>query len=235
MELQYLNGHKNMIIVTGASRGIGQYIFNYFLNKKLDVIGIYNKTEIKQNLANFVCLDLTDENAIKKFVSSTKLSNIVLINAAGITFASIAHKQSVQQFRNTLEVNSTAAFSIIKYLLPIMREQHYGRIINISSVVPQIGAPGNVAYAASKSALWGMSKVIAVENAIKGITSNCLNLGYCSLGMVKTIPAEVLNKIIETIPQKKLCEPYNITNAIEFLISSDYVTGAEININGGLH
>lgn len=235
MEPQYLNGRDLMIIVTGASGGIGQYILNYFIEKHWDVIGIYNKTNPVRHINNYIQLDLTDESAIKKFAASAKLSKIVLVNAAGVTFSAIAHKQSIQEFRNTFEVNSIGTFSLIKYLLPLMRNENFGRIINISSVVPQIGAPGNVAYAASKSALWGMSKVIAMENAEKGITSNCLNLGYCSLGMVDTIPADVLKKIIESIPQKKLCDPSNITNAIEFLIDSDYVTGSEIDINGGLY
>ncbi|MCK5146210.1 SDR family oxidoreductase [bacterium] len=224
-----------MIIITGASRGIGNYIFNYFLEKDDAVIGIYNKTKPKSHLSNFVCIDLTDQNAIEKFIYSLSLKDVVLINAAGVSFAAIAHKQSIQQFKDTLELNSVASFTLIKKLLPIMRKQNYGRIINISSVVPQIGTPGNVAYAASKAALWGMSKVIAIENATKGITSNCLNLGYCNIGMIETIPHDILKRIIETIPLKRLCEPHNITNAIEFLIASEYVTGTEININGGMY
>ena len=224
-----------MIIISGASGGIGQYIFNYFLEKKeQEVIGIYNKTKPKKHLDNFVKIDLPDENSVQEFANSKGLNNIVLINAAGVAYSGIAHKQSVNQFRNTIELNSVATFSLIRHLLPIMREQNYGRIINISSVVPQIGTPGNVAYAASKSALWGMSKVIAIENATKGITSNCINLGYCSIGMIESIPSNILNKIIDAIPQRRLCEPHNITNAIEFLLNSEYVTGTQININGGL-
>ena len=226
---------KNTIIITGASRGLGNYIFNYFVKKNIDVIGFYNKTLPKNYISNYENIDISDENQIIKFVTNRKIKNIILINAAGIAFASMAHKQSVQQFKEIIELNCTATFSLIKHLLPIMRAQNYGRIINISSIVPQIGAPGNVAYAASKSALWGMSKVIAIENATKGITSNCLNLGYCSIGMIETIPPDILSRIIETIPQKRLCEPNNIINAIEFLIASDYVTGTEININGGLY
>lgn len=222
-----------MIIITGASQGIGEYIFNYYLNKGYDVTGIYNKTEPIHNIENYVCLDVTDENAIKHFVEEKTLQNIILINAAGISIPGITHKFEVEKFERTIQVNTIGIFSFIRYLLPIMRAQGYGRIINISSIVPQIGTAGNVAYAASKSALWGMSKVIAIENAMKGITSNCLNLGYCNIGMTDTIPSIVLEKIIESIPQKRLCEPYNITNAIDFLIASDYVTGTEININGG--
>lgn len=223
-----------MIIIAGASGGIGQHIFNYFRDKGDEVIGFYNKTKPKADITNYICIDLTNEKEIEKFVKTYELRDIVLINAAGVTFASMAHKQSLAKFRDTIELNCISSFSMTRYLLPLMREQNYGRIINISSVVPQIGTPGNVAYAASKSALWGMSKVLAMENATKGITSNCINLGYCSIGMTETIPEETFKQIINTIPQKRLCEPHNITNAIEFLIASDYVTGTEININGGL-
>jgi NAD(P)-dependent dehydrogenase (short-subunit alcohol dehydrogenase family) len=224
-----------MILITGASNGIGQYVFNHFVEKGLEVLGLYNNTIPHEHLENYFRLDITDEGAVEEFVNSTKLTNIVLINFAGVTAASMAHKQSISSFRKTLEVNTVGTFALVRYLLPIMRAQNYGRIINISSIVPQIGTPGNVAYAASKSALWGMSKVIAIENATKGITSNCLNLGYCSIGMVDTIPKNILQQIIDEIPQKRLCEPSNIINAIDFLINSDYVTGTEININGGLY
>lgn len=224
-----------MIIITGAARGIGKYVLQHFVEKGDDVVGLYNKTKPKEYESNYFQLDVTDELAVVRFVNKFSFKDIVLINFAGETNASMAHKQSIDSFRNTLEVNTIAAFSLIKNILPVMRDQEYGRIINISSVVPQIGTPGNVAYAASKSALWGMSKVLAKENATKGITSNCLNLGYCEVGMVDTIPTEILKKIIEEIPQKKLCKMHNIINAIEFLISSDYVTGIEIDINGGLY
>lgn len=223
-----------MIVIVGASKGIGKYIFNYYVEKGEQVIGFYNSTEPKDNKQYYVHLDITNEKEIIKFIETTYLHNIVLINAGGITLAGMAHKYNLDLFEKTLQVNTVAAFSFVRHLLPIMRAQSYGRIINIASVVPQIGTPGNVAYSASKAALWGMSKVIAKENATKGITSNCLNLGYCSLGMIDTIPKEILKSIVDMIPQKRLCEPYNITNAIDFLIASDYVTGTEININGGL-
>jgi len=222
-----------MIIITGASRGIGNYLFNYYL-KKDKTIGIYNQTEPKENLENYVKLNLQKEEEIKKFVTETDFDKIVLINAAGISIASMAHKQNIEDFRATIEVNLISTFTFIRYLLPIMRKQNYGRIINISSVVPQTGVPGNVAYASSKSALWGMSKVIAKENALNNITSNCLNLGYCNVGMIEAIPTAILSNIIDSIPQKELCEMSNISNAVDFLINSSYTTGSEININGGL-
>ena len=106
----------------------------------------------------------------------------------------------------------------MKHLIPLMREQKFGRIINFGSVVPQIGMQGTAAYAGSKSALWGITKVIAKENAIKGITVNTLNLGYFNVGMISEVPEKILNSIVDTIPVKKLGDPKNILNAIKFLI-----------------
>lgn len=222
-----------MIIITGASKGIGKFILDYYISKGDNVVGFYNSTIPSSNSKHYKHVDVTSEESIIDFIKSTNLTNITLINVAGVTLAGMAHKTDVDKFERTLQTNTTGTFNMIRHVLPLMREQNYGRIINISSVVPQIGTPGNVAYAASKAALWGMSKVVAIENATKGITSNCLNLGYCSVGMVETIPQDVLAKIIESIPQKKLCDPRNITNAIDFLIASDYVTGTQIDINGG--
>jgi acetoacetyl-CoA reductase/3-oxoacyl-[acyl-carrier protein] reductase len=115
-----------------------------------------------------------------------------------------------------------------------MREQQYGRIINMSSVVAQTGIPGTSAYAASKSGLWGMTKALSVENATKGITINTLNLGYYEIGMIDEVSQEMQNIIKDKIPQKKFGDPSNILNAAKFLINSPYITGTNIDINGGL-
>lgn len=224
-----------MIIITGATGGIGSYIFNYYYQKGYDVVGIYNSTPPKNNSDLFFQVDLTSEKCVKDFIAKTNPTNVILINAAGISLSGMAHKLDFASFKTSLDINTSASFLLIGQLLPYMRAENYGRIINISSVVPQIGAAGNVAYSASKAALWGMSKVIARENAEKGITSNCINLGYCNTGMIDSIPKNVLDKIIETIPLKKLCDLSNITNAIDFLINSDYITGSQIDINGGLY
>jgi NAD(P)-dependent dehydrogenase (short-subunit alcohol dehydrogenase family) len=115
-----------------------------------------------------------------------------------------------------------------------MRECNYGRIINLSSVVPQKGIPGTSAYAASKAGLWGLTKSIAAENAKKGITINSLNAGYFNIGMTSEIPEEILSGIISMIPMQKLGDPENIYNAVNFLINADYVNGTSVDINGGL-
>jgi acetoacetyl-CoA reductase/3-oxoacyl-[acyl-carrier protein] reductase len=224
-----------MIIITGASRGIGKYLLEHYIEKDTEVIGFYRNTLPVDHLSNYYRVNIVDESEIETFIynHNKRLRNVILINAAGLNCGGFTHKANTADWKRTFEVNTDGTFYMIKHLLPIMRTQNFGRIINISSVVPQIGALGNVAYAASKSALWGLTKVVANENASKGITANCLNLGYFNIGMISTIPKGILDDIIKAIPLKRLGNPINIVNAINFLIESDYVTGTSIDINGG--
>lgn len=225
-----------MIIISGASKGIGKYLLDKFHNEGQEVIGLYNSTLPKTNIELFQHVNLLEEPQIIKFANDnlSQLKNITLINCAGTNYNSMSHKFDYSEWKKVFDVNTHGTFLLIKHLLPIMREQKYGRIINFASVVPQIGTMGTSAYAGSKSALWGITKVIAKENASKGITINSLNLGYFNIGMIAEVPEKVLSSIIEMIPKRDLGDPINILNAINFLVNSDYITGTSIDINGGL-
>ena len=222
-----------MIIITGASKGIGEFLFNKYLEAGIDVIGTNNTTSNNK----LIKLDVKDEQAVIEFYNSlpSNTTKITLINCAGINSNSMTKKFELESFNNVLDVNLVGTFLMIKHALKLMQEDKYGRIINISSVVPQVGISGTVAYSASKSALWGLSKTVAAENANKNITSNCLNLGYFNVGMIKEVPETVLEKILLVIPMQRLGDPVNIYNAIEFIRNSDYITGTQIDINGGLY
>lgn len=226
-----------MIIITGASRGIGKFLSDKFCQEKLDFIGIYNKTIPVDNTQLMYQVDISDPEAVKRFVkeADSKLNNIVLINCAGANYNAFAHKSNPHNWADLINVNLNGTFNMINACLPKMREQEYGRIINFSSIVAQIGIPGTSAYSASKSGLWGMSKTIAIENANKGVTINNINLGYFNIGMSNEFPPEERAKIIEKIPMKKLGEPVEIFWTIKFLINSEYITGSSIDINGGLY
>jgi len=225
-----------MIIVSGASRGIGFYLFKEFINNDYDVIGLYNNTAIKGYNKNIYKLDITSIEHVKSFVDEiqTKSNNIVLVNCAGANYNAFAHKANPEKWKNLININLVGTFNLINLILPKMREDNYGRIINLSSIVAQKGVIGTSAYAASKSGLWGMTKAIALENASKGITINNLNLGYFDIGMISDVPTEMQDAIKKSIPLKKFGDPINILNAVEFLINSDYITGSSIDINGGL-
>tara|TARA_R110001592_G_scaffold119404_1_gene322417 strand:- start:14707 stop:15387 length:681 start_codon:yes stop_codon:yes gene_type:complete len=225
-----------MIVISGASKGIGKYLLEKFHSQKRDVIGLYNNTEPNEFKDLYHQVDITTESSVLNFIEKNEflLNDVVLINCAGTNYNSMSHKFDYTEWKNIFDVNTHGTFLLVKHFLPLMREQKYGRIINFSSVVPQIGTMGTAAYAGSKSALWGITKVVAKENASKGITVNSLNLGYFDIGMIAEVPEKVLNSIIDMIPKKELGDPINILNAVDFLINSNYITGTSIDINGGL-
>ena len=145
------------------------------------------------------------------------------------------HKSDAQHWQDVIDSNLLGVQHLLRHLLPLMRSSRFGRIILLSSVVPQVGVPGTSAYSASKAALWGLSRAVAIENATLGITINTINLGYFDIGMIKDVPPEKLDKIVQSVPVGKLGDPLNILRAVEFLISADYITGSQIDLNGGLY
>lgn len=226
-----------MIIITGASRGIGKFLFNSFLqNVEELVIGTYFNTEPSENIEMFVKIDICSLEQINNFIQdkSSDLKEITLLNCAGIAYNAFAHKSDPEKWKNVIETNLFGTYNFIRALLPIMREQKFGRIINFSSVVAIKPTPGTSPYAASKSALWGLSKSIAIENAALNITINNINLGYSEIGMIETVPEEYKKYIISQIPAGILCEPSDIFNTVNYLRTTRYITGSSIDLNGGL-
>ena len=213
------------ILITGASKGIGSFLMAKFSTEENEVYGTFNSTIIYTSGKNLSKVDITDESEVRDWIQEVVKpgDQIVLINCAGINYNSFAHKSEITKWKKVIDVNLVGTFNVISLVLPTMRETNFGRIINFSSVVPQKGIPGTSAYAASKAGLWGLTKSIAAENAKKGITINCLNLGYFDIGMITEVPEEVLASIVKTIPVQKLGDPVNILNAINFLIESDYI------------
>jgi NAD(P)-dependent dehydrogenase (short-subunit alcohol dehydrogenase family) len=222
-------------IITGASRGIGRYLFDTLTGKGHKVIGTCNSTIVETE--GFYRLDITNYQQIQVLISQLKeqLKNIVLINCAGINYNSFAHKADIKEWTKVIDVNLTGTFHVIHAVLPIMRSQNYGRIINISSVVANYPTPGVSAYAASKAALTGLTKSLSVENALKGITVNVINLGYVDIGMgINDVPEKYRKTIEEKIPCRRFCEPADILKTVEYIVDTPYLNGAEINLNGGI-
>lgn len=224
---------EKLIIIIGASGGIGNYLFNYYTNLGLLVIGTSHNNKIDR----LVSLDITNYIEVKKFVESIKTKNkeIILINCAGINYNAFCHKSNPIDWGKVIDVNIKGGYNITSLLLPYMRNNNCGAIIYFSSVVAQIGVVGTSAYASSKSALWGLAKSIAVENASKNITCNCINLGYFDIGMIKDVSQNIKELIIDKIPFKKLGNQNEIIRTIDYLIKCKYITGTSIDLNGGLY
>lgn len=228
---------RPIIVLSGASGGIGKYLMNT-LGADYEIIGTYNKNEPSSTYCNALYqVDVCDERSIEKFTTEVedKLKNIILINLASISLDDMGHKMPSDVWDKVIDTNLKGTFLFCRAMLPFMRKQEWGRIINMSSIVGQIGIPGTVAYSTSKSALFGMTRTLAIENAAKNITVNVLTLGYFDIGMIRVIKHDLQERIKEKIPMGKFGDPRNIELAVRYLIESDYITGTSININGGLY
>lgn len=228
-----------MILITGASKNIGRYLFKRFKEDGLPVLGTYNSTTIglNEDMDSYYKVDVSDNKSVKEMITYFKdsLSHIIVLNCAGISYNSFAHKADIEQWGRVIDVNLKGSFNIIHEVLPYMREQGYGRIINFSSIIASLPTQGVSAYAASKSGLIGLTKSLAAENASKGITINAINLGYVNLGMgINDVPVAHQEKIKAQIPAGRFCEPAEIYNTVEYLIKTEYINGAAIDINGAL-
>ena len=225
-----------MILITGASSGIGKFLFEKFINSGEKVYGTYLNSPPPVRFKDlFTSVDVSNYESVNNWISALpKDPEIVLINCAGINYNSFAHKADVDNWKRVIDVNLTGTFNVIRATLPLMRDNHYGRIINLSSVVSQMGVPGTSAYAASKAGLSGLVKTISKENASKGITINNLNLGYFDLGIIREIPDEMKEKIKGTIPNKEFGQAGDIYTTILSLIDTPYINGTSIDINGAL-
>jgi len=224
------------ILLAGASGGIGHKLTPMFPEDTM--ILHYNKHEPAHGGYCKKRADITDYNAVERMVSDIlkEFGKIdVLINACGISISSFAHKFQPDIWRSVVDINLMGAFNLIRAVLPSMRENNYGRIILISSIVFQSPQMGTSAYAASKAALVGLTRTIALENANKGITCNCISLGYFEAGMIDQVPNELREELIQDIPLKRLGRVDEIHKTIRFLIDTEYVTGQTLSLNGGLY
>jgi len=161
----------------------------------------------------------------------------VLVNNAGITRDRMFVKMTPEEWHSVIETNLDSMFNVTKQVVGDMVEKGWGRIINISSVNGAKGQAGQTNYSAAKAGMHGFTMALAQELAAKGVTVNTVSPGYIGTDMVKAIRQEVLDKIVATIPVKRLGEPSEIASIITWLATdeSGYCTGAAFSVNGGLH
>jgi acetoacetyl-CoA reductase len=161
----------------------------------------------------------------------------VLVNNAGITRDRMFLKMSREDWDAVIGTNLTSMFNVTKQVVADMVERGWGRIIQISSVNGAKGQAGQTNYSAAKAGMHGFSMALALEMASKGVTVNTVSPGYIGTDMVKAIKPEVLEKIVATIPVKRLGTPDEIGSIVGWLAGeeSGFTTGAEFAVNGGLH
>ena len=239
---------KPVAVITGGVRGIGRAIAEELLNADYQVVVTYCSSEEQaetmrklfqsQNLT-VKRTDVSQEDEVTALFDSVKkeFGRVdVLVNNAGITEDRTFHKMDASQWHSVIDVNLNGTFYCCSQAISLMREQNFGRIVNISSIVGQKGNFGQANYAASKAGMLGLTKTLALENAVKGITVNAVCPGFIETDMVTAIPDNVQTKIKDEIPMKRFGTAKEVARAVNFLASPDsgYITGQELNINGGL-
>lgn len=238
---------KKIVLVTGARKGIGRAIAKMFTIHKATVIGtatdICGVQEIDRYLGNLgkgAQLDVTKQHSIDTCLKSIReeFGDInILVNNAGITQDKALFHMKHEEWQSVIDVNLTSVFRLSKSVIKPMIKKHYGRIINIGSIIGTIGNVGQINYAASKAGLIGLTKSLSKEVASRGITVNVISPGFIYTDMTKNLIEKYKNKILSTIPMQRFGEPKDIAYAVIFLSSnnSNYITGQTIHINGGMY
>ena len=237
-------------LVTGSSMGLGRAFALDLAKAGASVIvndnqggepaeEVIREIETMGREAFFVPCDVGAAEEVAKMTDTIlgRFEKIdILINNAGISIDGMTVKYDPEAWDRVMKTNIYGVFYCSKYCLPSMMQQRWGRIISIGSLVGQTGVMGTPAYTASKAAIMGYTKTLAKEVARKGITVNCLSLGYFEGGgLLKSVPEKMARDILAGIPVGRWGKPKEISSAINYLVSdaAAYITGQTININGG--
>ncbi|MBU6513032.1 MAG: acetoacetyl-CoA reductase [Betaproteobacteria bacterium] len=161
----------------------------------------------------------------------------ILVNNAGITRDAVFRKMGYEDWDRVMKTNLYSMFNVTKQVIDGMVDRGWGRIVNISSVNGEKGQFGQTNYSAAKAGMHGFTMALAQEVASKGVTVNTVAPGYIMTDMVKAIRQDVMDKIVASIPVKRLGRPEEVASLVTWLASEDgaFTTGAELSINGGLH
>jgi acetoacetyl-CoA reductase len=231
-------------LVTGGTRGIGKAISARLKADGYRVCAGYaGNDDAAKACAAELGVEIVKGNvgdyddcvrAVKEV--EAKLGPIeILVNNAGITRDAMLHKMTKEQWNEVIFVNLASLFNMSRQVIDGMRNQGFGRIINISSINGQKGQMGQTNYSAAKAGVIGFTKALAQETAAKGITVNAVAPGYIDTDMVTAVPQPVLDKIIAGIPVGRLGHAEEIAACVAFLARDDssFITGATITANGG--
>ncbi|WP_458402397.1 3-oxoacyl-[acyl-carrier-protein] reductase [Candidatus Avelusimicrobium sp.] len=238
------------VIVTGATRGIGLALAEAFAQAGADVAICGTNEELlakaKAELEAFggkvyaAKVNIAHAEECDAFVSDTlkELGGLdVLINNAGITKDGLVVRMSPQDWNGVIDVNLNGTFYMSKAALKVMFKQKSGNVVNISSVIGEMGNAGQANYAASKAGIVGLTKSLAKEFGSRGVRVNAVAPGFVRTAMTDALSDEMKNKAFEAIPLKRFAEPQDIAKAVMFLASQDaaYITGHVLAVNGGLY
>lgn len=234
-------------IVTGGAKGIGAAIVKRFVRDGYKVALCYNNSEEQ---ANKLCaelgancrvykLDITDSMAVKTVFADIEKNFgeiSVLVNNAGIAEQALFTDITDEMWHRMLETNLSGAFYCCRAVLPYMIHRKNGKIINISSIWGEIGGSCEVHYSAAKAGIIGMTKALAKEVGLSGITVNCVSPGVILTDMTSHFDEDTMNELKGETPLNRIGTPEDVAGAVAFLASddADFITGQDLAVNGGM-
>lgn len=236
-----------VVVITGGTRGIGLETAKLFAKNKAKVIIFGSKKESVDKAQAILAKDniavtdyfpnLNNPEEIEKTITEiiTKFKKIdILINNAGISANKKIEETSYEEFTNIINLNVIAMFNVTKATVPYMKENKGGVILNTSSMVSIYGQPSGVGYPTSKFAVNGFTKSLARELAPSNIRVNAVAPGVINTDMVASLPKEVIEPLVKTIPLGRIGSPSDVANAFLFLASdmASYITGEILSVDG---
>lgn len=234
-------------LVTGASRGIGEAIAAQLAAQGCFVIGTATTEQGAKQISERLgdqgtgrVLDVRDTASMDALIKSIEAdfgTIAILVNNAGITKDGLLMRMSEQDFQEIMQVHLGAVFHLSKAVLRGMSKARFGRIINISSVVGQMGNAGQTNYAAAKAGIEGFSRALAREMGGRNITVNCVAPGFIATDMTEVLDEKVRSMMLSQIPLGRLGQASEIAAAVGFLASASagYITGTVLPVNGGMY
>lgn len=239
---------RTITLVTGASRGIGKAVAKRFAKEGHFVIGTATSEKGAALINDYLqdsggigrVLDVRDAAHIEKLfeeIESVYGAVQVLVNNAGITQDGLLMRMKTEDWDNVIDTNLSSVYRMSKRAIRGMMKSRRGRIINISSVVAQMGNAGQANYAATKAGVEGFSRTLAREIGSRQITVNSVAPGLIETDMTDEMDERLLNSMLDAVPIGRLGQPEDIAAAVLFLASDEasYITGAVIPVNGGMY
>ena len=233
-------------LITGAAKGIGRALAVAFAREGCHIVLNY-RSRVSQELIDEIescgvkCLpiqaDISDFQTAKEVVDKCKEhfgSLDILVNNAGITRDMLLLRMTEEEFDSVIQTNLKGSFNMIRHSANIMLKQKSGTIINLSSVVGQIGNIGQANYAASKAGIIGLTKSSARELAARGITVNAIAPGFIATDMTDVLKEDIKQIMLGNIPLKRFGLPEEVASAAVFLAKNKYITGQVLNVDGGM-
>jgi 3-oxoacyl-[acyl-carrier protein] reductase len=247
-----VNGSENLLqgrraLVTGASRGIGQAIATDLASRGVHVIGTATSTAGAEAIeAHFAAAKLPGQGVVANVDNASAIETLIasllengpieiLVHNAGITRDNLSMRMKDADWDAVIETNLSAVFRLSRLVMRPMMKQRYGRIVHVTSVVGHLGNAGQANYAAAKAGVEGMSRSLARELGSRGITVNCVAPGFIDTDMTRSLGDSVTSGLLAQIPLGRLGRAAEVAHAVGFLCEADYVTGATIHVNGGMH